>query len=88
MKARKVAPWKWNHGHNLEDLMTDTTSTRHGNIITGKQSLLDIPKDEDLRKRMPLPWMCPKCGNGHLMYVLKCNRCGYPTPLGDENWRA
>ena len=90
-RGRKVdsgVPWKWNAGKKLDDLMIDTYSSRHGRHISHGQDHTHIPLDVDLTKIMPLPWICPKCGNGHLMYVFNCNRCGYPTPLGDENWRA
>lgn len=89
MYGRKVGgSFKWPSAKKLDDLMVDTTSTKHGARHLGKQNHLDIPKDADLTKIMPLPWICPKCGNGHLMYVFNCNRCGHITPLGEENWRA
>lgn len=89
MKGRKVGgPWKWNKGHKQEDHMVEQSSTKHGSRIHGKQNHLDVPITEDLTKLMPLPWICPKCQNGHLMYVFNCNRCGTKSPMGEENWRA
>ena len=86
--ARKVAgTWEWGKGHKQDDLMVDTKSQRHGNRMLGGQDHTSIPIDFDITKLMPLPWVCPRCGNAHLMYVFACNRCGYKTPIGDENWR-
>jgi ribosomal protein S27AE len=89
MHGRKVdAGFRWPKAKQLDDLMVDTHSTKHGARHLGTQNIMDVPKDVDVTKIMPLPWICPKCGNGHLMYVFNCNRCGLPTPLGEENWRA
>ena len=86
--ARKVGgTWEWGKGHTQDDLMVDTKSQRHGNRMLGGQDHTSIPIDFDMTKIMPLPWVCPRCGNAHLMYVFACNRCGFKTPIGDENWR-
>lgn len=91
-KAKRVdeeVPWQWASGHKLEDLIIDPRSDKHGNRPIGQgQDHTSIPIDQDLTNIMPLPWICPKCGNGHLMYVFNCNRCGCSSPIGDENWRA
>ena len=86
-RGREVAPWAWASGHKLAESSIEPMSTRHGRRPMGGQDLTTVPIDFDVTKIMPLPWVCPKCGNAHLMYVMKCNRCGKPTPLGEENWR-
>lgn len=54
----------------------------------GRQNLTDLPTNYDIRRLMPLPWPCRRCGEAHLMYTFRCVRCGFPTPLAAVNWRA
>ena len=86
-KGRGVAPWAWASGKRLAESSIETKSTKHGRKPLGGQDMTSVSIDEDLTKLMPLPWVCPKCGDPHLMYCLRCMHCGGPTPLGEVNWR-
>ena len=86
-KGREIAPWAWASGKKLESSNIETISTKHGRRPMGGQDLTTVPIDIDITQMMPLPWICPKCGDAHLMYTMSCKRCGRPTPLGEENWR-
>lgn len=86
-RGREVAPWAWGSGHKQAESSIETISTKHGSRPMGGQDMTTVPIDEDLTKMMPLPWVCPKCGDPHLMYTLRCMRCGAPTPIGETNWR-
>lgn len=88
-KERQALKWKWANGQTKkrsfgQTNISDSTpkSARHGIRPLGRVDVSDIPKDENMRSLMKLPYICPHCRNTLMHRPANCGRCGCLTPVG------